>query len=104
MIHNENRAHETRGGASGYILGVASFLFCLVIGGVECGESTGRRKHNRSIRERYTALLVHVLRRERNRGHEEGESIHMGSCAYIYSTPCIQRQERSQIFYAFIWL
>ena len=33
-------AHETRGGAFGYIPGVSSFLFCSVIGGVERGEST----------------------------------------------------------------
>ena len=37
MIHKANRAHEQRGGASGYILGVSSFLFCLVIGGVGIG-------------------------------------------------------------------
>ena len=49
MIHNENRAHEQRGGAFGYIPGVASFLFCSGIGGVERGESTGAGKHNRSI-------------------------------------------------------
>lgn len=65
MIHNENRAHEQRGGASGYIPGVSSFLFCSVIGGVEHGESTGAGTDNRNIRERYTALFVHVLRRER---------------------------------------
>ena len=42
-------AHEIRGGASGYIPGVSSFLFCSVIGGVERGESTGAGTDNRSI-------------------------------------------------------
>ena len=41
-------AHEIRGGASGYIPGVSSFLF-FMIGGVERGESTGARADNRSI-------------------------------------------------------
>ena len=67
MIHKENRAHEQRGGASGYILGVSSFLFCLGFGGVERGESTGARADNRSIRERHPDVFDHVLRRERNR-------------------------------------
>ena len=71
-------------------LGVSSFLFCSGIGGVERGESTGNRKHNRDIRERYTDVLDYVLRGERNRGHEEGKPVHMGSCAYIYLTPCVQ--------------
>ena len=66
------------------------FLFCSVIGGVERGERTGAGADNRSSRERYTALSFHVLRRERDRGHEERESVHMRSRAYIYSTPCIQ--------------
>ena len=41
MIHKAKRSTQTRGGASGYILGVSSFLFCSVIGGVERGESAG---------------------------------------------------------------
>lgn len=41
---------KIRGGASRYILGVSSFLFSM-IGGVERGESTGRREHDRDIRE-----------------------------------------------------
>ena len=57
--------------------GVSSFLFCSVIGGVERGESTGAGTDNRNIRERYTALFVHVLRRERNRGHEERKPIRL---------------------------
>ena len=72
MIHKANIAHEQRGGASGCIPGVSSFLFCSVIGGVERGESTGSGADDRSIRERYTALFVHVLRGERNRGHDQG--------------------------------
>ena len=42
-------AHEIRGGASRYILGVSSFLFCSVIGGVERGESAGAGTDNRSF-------------------------------------------------------
>ena len=41
MIHKAKRSTQTRGGAFGYIPGVSSFLFCLGIGGVERGESTG---------------------------------------------------------------
>ena len=49
MIYKAKRRTRTRGGASGYILGVSSFLFCLVIGGVERGESTGAGADDRSI-------------------------------------------------------
>ena len=40
---------RTRGGASRYILGVSSFLFCSGIGGVERGESARAGADNRSI-------------------------------------------------------
>ena len=66
MIYKAKRSTQTRGGASGIVPGVASFLFCLVIGGVERGESTESGADNRSIRERHPALFVHVLRRERD--------------------------------------
>ena len=49
MIYKAKRSTQTRGGASGYILGVSSFLFCLGFGGVERGESTGTGADNRSI-------------------------------------------------------
>ena len=49
MIYKAKRSTQTRGGASGYIPGVSSFLFCSVIGGVERGESTGTGADNRSI-------------------------------------------------------
>ena len=49
VIHKAKRSTQTRGGASGFILGVSSFLFCSVIGGVERGESTGTGADNRSI-------------------------------------------------------
>ena len=55
--------------------GCIVFLFCLVIGGVERGESTGAGANDRSIRERYTALSFHVLRRERHRGYEKREPV-----------------------------
>ena len=65
MIYKAKRSTQTRGGAPGYIPGVSSFLFAR-IGGVERGESTGSGADNGSIRERYTGLSFHVLRRERD--------------------------------------
>ena len=37
----DNKAYEMKRRRIRYIPGVSSFLFCLVIGGVERGESTG---------------------------------------------------------------
>ena len=45
----DNKAYEMKRRRIRYIPGVSSFLFCLVIGGVERGESTGAGTDDRSI-------------------------------------------------------
>lgn len=60
-----------------------AFFICQ-IGGVERGESAGPGTDDRSIRERHTALFDHVLRRERNRGHEERKPVRLELCPLLY--------------------
>ena len=65
------------------------YLYIIYLGGAERGESTGNRKHYRSIWKRYTALFVHVLRGERNRGYEKRKSICLEWCTPLHPPPCI---------------
>ena len=67
---------------------MSSFYFA-GFGGVERGKGTGTGTDNRSIRERHTALFIHVLRGERNRGHEEGEPISVEWCTPLHPPPFI---------------
>ena len=49
MIYSENRAHEKEAAHPDKFLGVSSFLFCSVIGGVERGESARSGADDRSV-------------------------------------------------------